>query len=559
MDILIPLIVFFVCVPLAGMVLATYLPGGSALERWVAGVGAALLAIYLLGFGSYVVGLPRWLWWVWPAAATVGLVFRQAECRALINEPETRQVAYSWGLFACWGLGLLLCIQAYGGGGWCADWIEHFHRAELFRLGLPATTRFINGIYSLGARPPMGNVIDGLLLQLSGTGFTRYIVANMLCGSLLMLPAALLARAWAPHRPGVVIAAVLVVLMLNPMTAQNLAYAWTRHLCAFWVLLGTHLLLRGLVRGNDTNAQRLGWLALAAGVLTHYSAGPYVVIWLGAYLWIRRRHWTSAGFWLETSWLGAVSVMLLAMWFAWAWHAIGPSDTFGSNTTATAASKLSIQQNLHVFAMNLRDTLVPHPLRDLAPSAVPDQISRAGRLRDFLFNIYQVNLPLMLGFGGLTTLLLLLGRAWRVSAGWYVALAGVVSLGVAVHTMRDFVGLGHICLQPLVLFGLIRVAAFLGSGPVSALVLWMLLSVIDATLGIGLSFALQTLWFATADHYNIVAQWNAYAHETFHFNMPRTNLAWPNLMALALLVSSLGAAILQWKNVGRLSHPKSTV
>jgi hypothetical protein len=189
---------------------------------------------------------------------------------------------------------------------------------------------------------------------------------------------------------------------------------------------------------------------------------------------------------------------VLALWFAWAFHTYGPGGTLTANTTFQAAELTPLRQAARIVR-NLRDTAVPHFLRPLDTHLIA-QTSPWGSWRDWLFQNYQVNLAF--AFGSLAWLVLgaTLARAWReypagVRATWTVAVAATIFLGVAVHGARDTWGLTHICLQPVVLFGLAVLAARTPKLPTSWRLVLLAGAAIDLCLGLVLHFGVQNLAF----------------------------------------------------------------
>ncbi|MFH1497942.1 MAG: hypothetical protein ABII82_08965 [Verrucomicrobiota bacterium] len=532
---ILPLVVFLVNVGLPTLVAASFIQREDPAERMGLATAATLLGLYAIGFGAYSAGVDRVVWWLWPLVASATACLRARAVLSVLRAPKAREIMAGWLAFAAWSIGLLLFVRCYGGGGWAVDWWEHLQRARIFSQGLSPDTPLVHGMYSMGARPPMGNAIMAVLLWLGGDNLTRYVVLNTLLSSLIFFPAILLARGWTRGTRSLLPFTTAAVLMLNPMTAQNLSYAWTRHLCAFWILLGSHLLLRGIVRGDSIVNRTLGWLALGAGLLTHYSTGPYIAVWLIVYAIIIGRRLPVGAFLVESSrhalWCG----LLLATWFLWSYTSLGWSGTVASNTTMTGAGA-GWWANLTTFALNVRDTLVPHVFRTTT-TGIPAQPSAWGAMRDLFFNLYQVNLPMMLGTAGLLCLGLRAVKAkQRPRWGWVGAITSLVLIGVGVHTQRDDVGLGHICLQPLVLIGLTKIAAVLAQEEKGGvLIAWKAGAMVDCAVGIVLTFALQTMVFGSAADYSLAVRINQYALSYLRDSLPGSSI--PNALPWGLLMT----------------------
>jgi hypothetical protein len=390
-----------------------------------------------------------------------------------------------------WCLGWLSLVQNYSGGGWTSDWFEHWERALFFLHRAPADQLFL-GLYPLTARPPLENIVTAACLHLTTEDFAHYQLFSTLLSSLVFLPAALLVTRWSPERTAVAVLAVL--FMVNPLFVQNTVFPWTKLPAALLVLAALYFFLRH----RDGHAPRISALlfaaALAAALLTHYSAAPYAVaLGLGWLLW--RPAGTGRSEFLRITVLAAgAGGLLLATWFGWAFATYGVSGTLSTNTSVTTVATDAGGQFLRVL-LNLRDTIVPHFLRT-PDSDLIAQSSPWGYVRDWFFQSYQLNL--LLAFGSVAWLALL-RESWRLQrtalpptrifwAGFGLV---VVVLGVAAHGARDVWGLTHICLQGLVLLGLALLAArwhSLGRGWRRALVAG---ATLDLAAGIGLHFAVQ--------------------------------------------------------------------
>ena len=120
------------------------------------------------------------------------------------------------------------------------------------------------------------------------------------------------------------------------MMMENAWYPWTKLLAVFYVVFALWLYLAGL-RKNDSLRIVSAFLCLAAGLMVHYSAGPYVVFVAGHYLlraFAKRPHRIR-----ELAAIGVCSALLLAIWFGWSIKAYGVHDTFESNTSVAASQR----------------------------------------------------------------------------------------------------------------------------------------------------------------------------------------------------------------------------
>jgi hypothetical protein len=540
-------LVFLVLIGGFGLPLVARLPF-AADERLTLGAVAGCLAVYLAAGAIYCSGLPAGAYWVLPVVATGALAGRWAAVRTLVCEAPARRLLVLWLILAGWCLGLLALVRSYSGGEWVGDWIEHYQRARFFLERQPLDTVFLR-VYPLPARPPLANLVGAALLGLTETSFAQYQIFSTLLATLAFVPAALLARRFA--RGADPAAALLVLLMLSPLFVQNATFAWTKLPAAAFTLAGLYFFLRAgradarrgkrlsselkagspvaavYDRRNDSVSQvgdathngghrpplqnsvcaqhdstrsgclslRCAALCLAAAVLTHYSAAPYVLVLGAAWFAQHRVEWRQAGFWRETLRLGALGGAVLATWFGWSLLRYGPGPTFFSNTTVTGSAGLSLAQQLALRAGNLFNTLVPHPLRP-AEYAFVQQASSLSWWRDYFFNLYQTNLPLAFGSGGLMALAML---GWRrrheltAFGVWTVGASILLSIGVA--SWPDRWGATHIGLQPLVLLGLAGLAAQLPAlGRVGRGLLAAGLA-LDFSLGIAGHFWVQHLAF----------------------------------------------------------------
>jgi hypothetical protein len=280
------------------------------------------------------------------------------------------------------------------------------------------------------------------------------------------------------------------------MLLQNVTWPWTKLGAGFYVCLALWLYLRGW-RKPDPSRTILAFGALAVGMLVHYSVGPYVLLlglhYLAFVLPARPRRWRELA---GTALVGALS---LAPWFAWSLGVYGWRATLTSNTTVAGAAGVTTSETLARVGDNLVSTLVPHPFRAEASAemrAAFAQPSAPGYLRDYTFLLYQVNAVVAMGsVGGVLVLVLLCRRLWT-SAGrerrfWGGLVLGMLVLGVAVVSQKDTFGLAHVCLQPLLLLGVVFLAASLPDLNPWVRGLALAGCLVDFALGVLLQFALE--------------------------------------------------------------------
>jgi len=487
-------------------------------EKLVAATALSLLGAYLAAWIIYVAGLPASAYWCLPLLGVSGLGPHRRSFVATLRSPEARALAIGQTLVTAWCLGWLALVSTYSGGGWAADWFEHWERARFFIEGGAPETIFI-GHATLTARPPLANVLVGAFATLVRLDFAVYQIASTLLASLVFLPAALFARRWGGPRA---IALLVVAAMLNPLFLQNATFAWTKLPAAFMALTGLHFFLRALTAARPQSDAMLAAALLAAGLLAHYSIGPYVVLLAAGWLvrtWSRR---AEPDWWRATLAAGLVGGGVLATWFAWSFFRYGTGGTLLANTTVLAADS-SITGQLTRIALNLRDTVVPHVLRSFDSSLIAQQ-GAWGALRDTWFQLYQVNLLFAFGSVAWIALIVALVRAGREASaaarrGWTLFVLGAVVLGVAVHGARDTWGLAHICLQPLVLLGLAALAAAWPRFSRGWRALLIAGASVDFLLGIALHFAVQHLAYERWVGPPAFAAWQSNASASAVMNM----------------------------------------
>jgi len=154
-----------------------------------------------------------------------------------------------------------------------------------------------------------------------------------------------------------VVVTVLLMLMLSPFVLQNATFAWTKLLTAFFVLVAVAFYVRGLAQ-NDATRRTIAVGAMAAALLTHYSAGPYAVglaIAQIVLLWSRRK---ERPMWRELVLQAGLTAALLATWFAWSLVHYGAHTTFFSNTTSTVDAGLSVGAAVAWVGASVRPAVV---------------------------------------------------------------------------------------------------------------------------------------------------------------------------------------------------------
>ena len=531
---------------------------GTVGERLLATVALSWLAIFGVAWAVYVCALPLATLWVLPAAALGGLAAGWRPLRDLWRETEGRDLIFAQAIVTLSIVAWLALVVSYSGGAWVGDWFGHWQRTAFFLERGPRDILF-NGFDPLTSRPPLANVIFGAFAALTKKDFAHYQLASAFLGSFAFLPAAVFARRFGGRAAVAVLAALLLV---SPMFVQNATFAWTKLHAAFFTLTAFHFLLRADAP-DCPRAGVLASIALGAALLTHYSAGPYALVF--AAVWLARGRWREAAWWRGTVVAALAGAAVLALWFGWALAVYGPKSTFLTNTSVSDAAP-SLGAQLLSGLLNVRDTLVPHFLRE-ADYGFIAQRNPWGWWRDWFFQAYQINLVFLCGSVAWLAIFAALAKSAAparpaVRAGWAAGIIVIALLGVMVHGARDRWGLAHICLQPLALGGLALLAARWDAiGPIWRRVV-VAGAAVDFALGIALHFGAQSLlidqWLGSPsaggplDGYSAHAQINWRAK--LHFRHAFFGDAYANseFVLLALLAGLLAFAVWRAAKAARM-------
>lgn len=471
---------------------------GSPLLRVTVGTGLSLVILYLGGFALYALQLSAAAHWLLLLPPVLALAGRGRQLVQLYADPLVRRAGLAWLAITAWLLAWQFTVFSYSGATWQSDWHEHYDRARFFVEHWDVHFRFL-GVYSLASRPPLANILTGSLMALAGVKFHVFQAASVLLAGLVVWPVCLLQVRFVRPGASVRIGWLVLLLMALPALVQNAAFTWTKLPTTFFILTGLALLLD---RAAPFPARLAGWLSLTAGMLAHYSAGPWIAAIAAAGLardpasW--RRMFTRPGLAI-----GLGCVLLFATWLGWALVQLGVGNTFGSNSTVVDGAGLSLRERLGNAAANLYYTAVPVWFREVNYGGYR-AVDPLVHLRDEYFNAVQSSVPMLAGSLGA---LVAAGLLWRERRQWqgpdvryWVTLLGVgLGLGVVVHTTVIVFGVAQIC---LVSFALLVTAWLAARLPETRLARWVIMPglVADFLLGIGLHFGVQSLWLVRGRH-----------------------------------------------------------
>ena len=387
----------------------------NPLEKLTGSIGLSLILIYLVSWIVYCLGTRGDNMPIQPApyiavsVACAALAFLSAkDILRLFRAPSVRRAMVGFGFLLVFAALMLSAIRVYSGAGWFADWLEHFQRTLFFLRHFPAETPIFPG-YALPARPPMLNVITGFFLAQTSDRFELFQVVFAILNLLVFLPCCLMMPLFARRARR---RTWLLVLLFasSPVLMQNVTYSWTKAAAAFYVVMAIWFYLAGW-RKRDSVRMTAAFIALAAGLIVHYSAGPYVVILTAHYL--LRVFPTRQNKWRELAGIAAICGILVGTWLGWSLSIFGTHFTFASNSSVTASQEYK-GSTLEKMASNLFDSIVPVVARQ------PDLLDQlhtqrtAGMLRDWFFIFYQVNVIFAMG---------IIGGPWCF--GWRTARCGV--------------------------------------------------------------------------------------------------------------------------------------
>lgn len=457
-------IAFVGCTLFPGVLIASRLRWRSV-EGVCIAIAISHFVIYLIGTTVFLLQLPRFvLLWYSVFAVVTSVLFYQALLR-IVSLKTALTVLLPQLCVLLWALLQAGIIRNYSGMFWYGDWFEHYERARYFLGASNPQHMFLDGRYTLTARPPFMNLLQSHFLAIVGTSFSVFQATTVALNALVFLPCVLLIKACA-IRSAWANWTLAILLMANPMFSQNVVFTWTKLLTSFYVIFSIALYVRAW-QYSSMARMVAAFAVLACGILVHYSAAPYAVFLAAHYLLVT--FWKRPQRWRELSVITLTSGMTLATWFVWSIAFYGVKETVASNTTVQGFSELDPQGNGQKVISNVINTIVPYFVRGV-PVPSDDQTFGIARFRDAMFGLYQVNLLFACGsIGWLLTLCGVVTAFKTLSrslfAFWASLIVVCTVLGIAVHGEPDRFGLAHICLQPIVVIALVLQTGVLLRGP----------------------------------------------------------------------------------------------
>src|ERR1051326_1636878 len=246
----------------------------SPMEKLCGAIALSLTLLYLINWAVYCLypaNAARSAWIIVAICAGLAVVAHRDIARAF-RARRVRRAAMGYGFLLLWTLIILAMIRNYSGLGWGSDWLEHFQRTLFFLHRFPVNTPIVSD-YQVPSRPPMMNVLAAFFLAPLADRFELFQVVFTALNLVMFLPSCLILPALgAARRPRIL--PLLVVFAASPLVIVNATYPWTKSLTAFFVILGLWFYLAAL-RKKDSVRMTAAFGSMAAGLLVHYSAGPY--------------------------------------------------------------------------------------------------------------------------------------------------------------------------------------------------------------------------------------------------------------------------------------------
>jgi hypothetical protein len=443
------------------------------MEKLAGGVGLSFVLVWLAVWILYLAGAngAAGCFAITGICALLGAASWQ-DIAALFRSIRVRHAALGFAFLLLWTLLILSIIRQYSGAGWSGDWLEQFSRSLFFLHHFPKDSEMFGG-YRIPSRPPGLNVLAAFTMAQAGDAFAVFQVTYTFLNLLLFVPCCLMMPVLGRLRKRATFV-LTAIFACSPFVIVNATYTGAKSFAAFYVVLGIAFYLAGW-RKQDRVRMSFAFLALAAGLLAHYSAAPYCVFFALHYLiavFLKRRDQ-----WRELAGIAAASGILLLAWFGWTFATFGVRGTFMAavNTSVAYGPK---DENGYVvkFLANLFDTAVPHIFRSPGLMHAFDQPNLAGYIRDNSFVIYQTGLIFAMGIFGGPLVVWFLIRVLRNPATslrkfWLALIAFTVTIGLLVVGERDYYGVAHLTLLAMFALGLTLLALRFGSSRAIALVI----------------------------------------------------------------------------------------
>jgi hypothetical protein len=524
-------------------------PRWTALERLTASIALSLTLFFAASFTVFWMGGPAWLK---PAITTIFVGCTLAaviDARSLWRQTDVRLSLISFALLAAWTILLLSLIRQYGGGDICCDWLEHYERTQHFVE--PWHTEFMYiGRYLLPARPPLMNAVAGHLLPHVGVTFAAYQVLYSFLNCLLLFPCCLVARQLGWGRRPVAIGLVAVVLATNPLFYYNATFAWTKVFTAFFVLVGVALYIAGL-RRRDSHRTWMAFMALAASVVTHYSAAPFLAV-VGLHHLIATRALTPARL-VATARLIAAPTAVVALWVVYVISVYGPEGMTRNPSFEGTRDDVTLGEDITTRLLNLRDTFVPHPYGGY--NGYPADATLTRRTLDTIIMQYGGNALISIGVVNAIFAMVLVVPAWRRARGapgerrlWILIVACVWIIGSLLHGDRNPMGLAMITLQPVTYLVLAFVVSQVPRLPGWARLVWVGGMLVDLTLGVALN-----VWFqSTSESWAYTPNWDIKTNAGVLFFADHVTS--PAIPLAGLVVIGVVALTFTLRSVRRVRH-----
>ncbi|HXK02354.1 MAG TPA: hypothetical protein VMS37_08125 [Verrucomicrobiae bacterium] len=465
----------------------------SAMEKLCGAAGLSLALVWLAGWLLYLAGAngPAGCLAITGICAVLGAI-AWSDLRRLFGAVRVRQAALGFGFLLLWTVIALTIIRNYSGAGWSGDWLEQFSRSLFFLHHFPKDSEMFGG-YRITSRPPGLNVIAAFTMAQAGDRFEVFQATYTFLNLLLFLPCCLIMPVLGRARKGAILV-LTGIFACSPFVIVNATYTGAKSFAAFYVVLGIAFYLAGW-RKQDRVRTVAGFLALAAGLVAHYSAAPYCIFFALHYLFVVFPK--RADRWKELAAIAGVSGALMLAWFGWTVATYGVHGTvMAPVNTSVAYGPKDESGYVLKFIANLFDTTVPHVLRTPSLMHAFDQPSLAGYVRDNAFVIYQTNLIFAMGiFGGPVVVWFLIralrNPATKLRSFWLSLIAFSVMVGLVVVGERDYFGVGHLTQLAMFAIGLTLLAARFGSKR------WVAMLIVA---GCAIDFGLGVFFQARVEH-----------------------------------------------------------